>query len=64
MRFVIIRGKGSRDKLVLLSSTSKEAKNQNSRKRAELLYQWMFRNLPGKVLEELATVLKREILGE
>ena len=28
MRFVIIRGKGSRDKLILLSSTSKEAKNQ------------------------------------
>ena len=64
MRFVIIRGKGSRDKLVLLSSTSKEAKNQNPRKQAELLYQWMFRNLSGKVLEELATVLKREILGE
>jgi len=24
----------------------------------------MFRNLPGEALEELATVLKREILGE
>jgi site-specific recombinase XerD len=64
MRFVIIRGKGSRDKLVLLSSTSKEAKNQNPRKQAELLYQWMFRNLHGKVLEERTIVLKRESLGE
>ncbi len=50
MRFVIIRGKGSRDKLVLLSSTSKEAKNQNQRKQAELLYHLMFRNLPGEAL--------------
>jgi hypothetical protein len=55
---------GSRDNLILLPSTSKEAKKPHPRKQAELLYQWMFRNLHGKVLEKLTTVLKHESLGE